>query len=273
MLCFDLDGTMLRSDKTISSYSLGVLKKISEQGVVLVPVTGRHLGGIPDEILNQGVSYAICSNGAGLYDVKNSRAVKEECIPDGIMTELCEIFPELDIMANFFTFENAYSDKRNMDVLNDVDASEPVKNYIRKSRIIVPDVGDFYLSEKPNVQKITANFRKINGIYKNREKLRNILSEYKCLEYVTGGANNIEITAKSATKGKCISCLSEITGIAITETAAIGDTENDISMLKTAGISIAMLNADPEVKSICKFITDYDNDHDGAAKYIEKTFL
>lgn len=273
MLCFDLDGTLLRSDKTISDYSLSILKKISACGTVLVPVTGRHLGGIPEAILQQGVSYAICSNGAGLYDVKNRKPLKEECIPDSIMTELNNIFPELDIMADIFTFENAYSDERNMSILNDVDASDAVKDYIRKSRIIIPDVREFCLRERPAVQKITANFRKINGQYKNRDKLRTVLSEYTCLEFVTGGANNIEITVKSATKGNCITYLSEITGIPLSETAAIGDTENDISMLKTAGISIAMKNADPEVKNICRFITDYDNDNDGAAKFIRKNFL
>lgn len=273
MLCTDLDGTLLRSDKTVSSYSLKILKKAADQGIITVPVTGRHLGGIPSSVIEQGVKYAICSNGAGLYDIANDRIIKEECIPDRIMRELIDLFPELDIMADLFTFENAYSDDRNLDILNDVDASDAVKSYIRSSREIVPDIKQFYIGNKPNVQKITVNFRYINGEYKNREKLRNILSEYKELEYVTGGANNIEITSGAATKGKCITYLSELTGIPLSETAALGDTENDISILNTAGISIAMKNADDEVRKICRFTTDYSNDEDGAAKFIEKLFL
>lgn len=273
MLCTDLDGTMLRSDKTISSFSLSVLKKAADQGIVTVPVTGRHLGGIPESVLEQGVKYAICSNGAGLYDTVNKKVLKEECIPDYVMKELIDVFPELDIMADLFTFEHAYSDMRNMDVLKDVDASEPVKAYIRSSRVITDDIKTFYLENNLHVQKITANFRKTGSDYKNRDRLREILSQYDCLEYVTGGANNIEVTARTATKGNCIKFLSELTGISLAETAAIGDTENDISMLNTAGISIAMLNADREVKEICSSCTDYDNDHDGAAKFIEKMFL
>ncbi|MCQ2464570.1 MAG: Cof-type HAD-IIB family hydrolase [Oscillospiraceae bacterium] len=273
MLCTDLDGTLLRSDKTVSDYSLQTVKKASEQGIVTVPVTGRHLGGIPVSVLEQGVKYAICSNGAGLYDIAGHRPLLENCISDSVMKELLEVFPELDVMADLFTFENAYSDPRSLNVLEDVDASEPVKAYIRSSRVITGDVRDFYYSTNPSVQKITVNFRKINSVYKNRDRLREILSGYDCLEYVTGGANNIEITSKEATKGKCIRYLSEITGISLTETAAIGDTENDLSMLKTAGLSIAMLNADEEVKNICRYTTDYDNDHDGAARFINKMFL
>ena len=84
------------------------MKKAADQGIITVPVTGRHLGGIPGGLTEQGVKYAICSNGAGLYDYENNRIIKEECIPDSVMTELAGIFPELDIMADLFTFANAY---------------------------------------------------------------------------------------------------------------------------------------------------------------------
>ncbi|MBP0962627.1 MAG: HAD hydrolase family protein, partial [Oscillospiraceae bacterium] len=116
--------------------------------------------------------------------------------------------------------------------------------------------------------------RKINGVFKNREVLLSILSKYDDeLVYVTGGANNIEITSKKATKGKCITALSEVTGIPLSEIAALGDTENDLSILETVGVSVAMLNADSNVKELCRFTTELDNDSDGAAKFIEKFIL
>ncbi|MBP1591438.1 MAG: Cof-type HAD-IIB family hydrolase [Oscillospiraceae bacterium] len=274
MICTDLDGTLLRSDKTVSRYSLEVLKKAADKGILTVPVTGRHLGGIPKEILDQGVRYAIFSNGAGLYDLTAGKMLKEECIPERIMTRLTDLFPELDVMSDLFTAENAYTDPRCLDVLNDVDASDAVKAYIRSSRVTVDSITEFYTNRKPNVEKITVNFRKINGRFKNRDTLLSVLAEYdNDLVYVTGGANNIEITSRKATKGKCITALSEVTGIPLSETAALGDTENDLSILKTVGISVAMLNADSNVKELCRFMTDHDNDSDGAAKFIEKMFL
>ena len=274
MICTDLDGTLLRSDKTVSRYSLEVLKKASEKGILIVPVTGRHLGGIPEEILEQGVRYVIFSNGAGLYDLTAGKMLKEECIPENIMDELIPLFPELDVMSDLFTAENAYTDSRCLDVLNDVDASDAVKAYIRSSRVLTDSITEFYTECRPNVEKITVNFRKINGEFKNRDRLLSILKKYdEELVYVTGGANNIEITSKKATKGNCITALSEVTGIPLSETAALGDTENDLSILETVGISTAMSNADENVKKLCRFITDSDNDSDGAAKFIEKMFL
>ncbi len=274
MICTDLDGTLLRSDKAVSRYSLEVLKKASEKGVFIVPVTGRHLGGIPKEILEQGVRYAIFSNGAGLYDLSVGKMLKEECIPESIMAELIPLFPELDVMSDLFTAENAFTDSRCLDVLNDVDASDAVKAYIRNSRVLTDSITEFYTERRPNVEKITVNFRKINGEFKNRDVLLSILKKYdEELVYVTGGANNIEITSKKATKGMCIKTLSEVTGIPLSEIAALGDTENDLSILETVGISTAMLNADRNVKELCRFTTEQDNDSDGAAKFIEKMFL
>ena len=274
MICTDLDGTLLRSDKTVSRYSLEVLKKASEKGILIVPVTGRHLGGIPKEILEQGVRYVIFSNGAGLYDLTAGKMLKEECIPENIMDELIPLFPELDVMSDLFTAENAYTDSRCLDVLNDVDASDAVKAYIRSSRVLTDSITEFYTERRPNVEKITVNFRKINGEFKSRDRLLSILKKYdEELVYVTGGANNIEITSKKATKGNCITALSKVTGIPLSETAALGDTENDLSILETVGISTAMSNADENVKKLCRFITDSDNDSDGAAKFIEKMFL
>ncbi len=273
IICTDLDGTLLRSDKTISDYSVNILKKVALQGFTVIPVTGRHLGGIPEQIKNADISFAICSNGAGLYDIRKKSLIREESLPEEIILKLLDEFIKLDIMADIFTSKHAYTDYRNLDILKDIDASEPVKDYIRKSRVVVDSIKDFYICKKPDVQKLTINFRKTGSIYKGREEIREILSHYDSLEYVTGGANNIEITAKNATKGKCIEYLSDITGVPLSEIAAIGDTENDISMINTAGIGIAMKNADKELKEISKYITEFDNDEDGAARFIDKMIL
>lgn len=271
IFCTDLDGTLLHSDKTISEYSLSVLRKMSENGTIIIPVTGRHLAGIPEDIIKCGVNYAICSNGAGLFDFRKNKYIKEEIVNNQTALKLLDIFEELDIMADIFTSDAAYTDARNLNILNDIDASDAVKNYIKKSRIITESVKNFTINQTPSIHKITINFRKLpDGTLKNREKIKDILSDFSELMSVTGGSNNLEITNCEATKGKCIKFLSELTNIPLSEIAAIGDTENDISILKTVGFSIAMKNADSILKNICKLETEYDNDNDGAAKFMEK---
>lgn len=268
MICTDLDGTLLLSDKTISRYSLSVLREAAAGGTEIVPVTGRHLGGIPKEIAELDINYAVVSNGAGLYDMKNKKWLKEEFIPDHTMDELLEISEELDIMADIFTEKDAYTDSRNLEILKEIDASDAVKNYIRNSRVIVGSIKDFYRDKRPHVQKITMNFRKKGHIYHGKEEIKSILKKHSSLSFVTGGANNIEVTSSSATKGDCIKYLSGVCGISLEEIAGIGDTENDISMLETVGVPAAVENADDAVKKLCRYHMP-SNDENGAAFFID----
>ena len=77
----------------------------------------------------------------------------------------------------------------------------------------------------------------------------------------------VEIITKGINKGLAISWLCKKYGISTDEAIAIGDSENDIAMIKTAGLGVAMGNAMPKVKQIADFIAD-TNDSDGVAKVI-----
>lgn len=269
IICTDLDGTLLRSDKTISEFSINTLRKLISDGLEIIPVTGRHFGGVPKEILSLDINYAICANGAYLYDIKNRKALKIEIIDRTFLDGIVKLCEKYEIMSDVFSDVYAYTDNRCLDVLEDVDASDAVKNYIKSSRKIVPDIGDFIRETEPDILKITMNFRYTDGVYKNRDKMLEYLKSNPELTAVTGGANNIEVTSSKATKGKCIKFISEYLSVPLSDFFAIGDTENDISMLETVENSCAMKNAPESIKKICKYTTSEDNDSDGAVKMME----
>ena len=79
----DMDGTLLHDDKSISDYTLDVLRRIVKKGVILVPASGRPIGGMKEAVLNNvdGIQYAICSNGAMLMDVPEEKSICETGIP------------------------------------------------------------------------------------------------------------------------------------------------------------------------------------------------
>ena len=81
----------------------------------------------------------------------------------------------------------------------------------------------------------------------------------------------LEISAGGVSKGNSLLELSEYLGIGIENIMAFGDGENDISMIKTAGIGIAMSNAGPEVKSAADIVTS-SNNNDGVAEVLEEFF-
>ena len=81
--------------------------------------------------------------------------------------------------------------------------------------------------------------------------------------------NNIELNLASANKGAALEALCRHLGVAMEETVAFGDGTNDLTMLRAAGLGVAMANAAPEVKAAADRVTD-DNEHAGVAKVINE---
>ena len=85
---------------------------------------------------------------------------------------------------------------------------------------------------------------------------------------VCGGYHNLEFTRADVNKGVALHALAKILSIDPDETMAIGDTENDLAIIKAAGIGVAMGNATPAVKAQADYMTD-DNESDGVATAME----
>ena len=82
----------------------------------------------------------------------------------------------------------------------------------------------------------------------------------------------LEIQTAGVSKGEALKDIAKLENIELSETAAIGDGENDISMIQAAGTGVAMGNASDEIKAVAKYHTT-DNDHDGVARAIERFVL
>ena len=239
----DMDGTLLHDDKSISDYTLDVLRKIVKKGVILVPASGRPIGGMKEAVLNNvdGIQYAICSNGAMLMDVPEEKSICET----GISTEKAveaiaylEQFPmAVYVHTDRGTFRAEGWEKTGL--------SEKYP-YIRFSEGNVKDLGEFLR---------TSGGSPIPGIV-----------------FLRTGDGIIELNSIHASKGNALCTLCKKLGISMENVLAIGDNENDISMLQAAGISAAMENAEDDVKQAAKFVAGH-NEEDGAAHFLEEWVL
>ena len=82
MIGFDLDGTLLNSNKEISDYTRDVMREAVEQGVIILPATGRPLTGIPKPVMAlPGIRYAVTANGARVVDVQENKVLHEALLP------------------------------------------------------------------------------------------------------------------------------------------------------------------------------------------------
>lgn len=98
-----------------------------------------------------------------------------------------------------------------------------------------------------------------------------MIADLNGLEVSKSWENNLEIMAKDISKGNALSILANIYGYDMSEVLALGDQQNDISMIEKAGMGVAMDNADEYVKSRADFITE-SNDLDGVANAIMNLF-
>ena len=267
IIALDLDGTLLDSNKKLSEKNYAALQKAAEAGIEIVPTTGRFYGALPESIKNLPfLHYAITINGAQAVDVRSGEVVYSAELPWQQTVELMELFDTLPVIYDCYQENEAYMPAAQKALINEI---APDKHYIKMLHELRQPVEDLksYLSEKKKgVQKVQF-FTKDIAL---RDKLLNELPQkYDDLSVTCSLVNNLEINQIHANKGEALAALARHLNLPETATMSFGDGLNDISMLKSAGIGVAMANA----VQLCKEIADYvtlSNDEDGVAAAIEK---
>lgn len=270
MIGFDLDGTLLNSNKEISDYTRDVIREAVEQGVIILPATGRPLTGIPKPVMAlPGIRYAVTANGARVVDVQENKVLHEALLPYEKGKELLEIFAKYDTYREVYCEGFGYATADMVERIEEYMPIKPMIEYMRTTRRRVPDVEAMFHEKKMAVDKLQALFR-------DTETRDLAMKEVK--EKVHGAAitsalgNNIEANGEDAQKGIALLKLGEILGIKKDEIMAFGDGSNDMDMIRRVGFGVAMENGIDEIKEAVDYIT-VTNDEHGVAKAIEKFVL
>ena len=266
MIAFDLDGTLLRSDKTISPRTMNALLAAQEKGVMLVPSTGRLLRSLPEPLLDKSLTrYFILVNGAQVYDSHEDRTLlREELTPQQTMRML-HFLKEHNVLRGVYIDGLGHMSREDFAEIDAVAATPATAALMRRSYITDDDL-EAATAQYDSAQKIIAFFRNPDD---KQTILREITSRFPGYAVSSSLGNNIEINAKNATKGIALRFLCEKIGVPIGQCMAFGDGTNDYAMLRAAGLGVAMGNASPEVQSCADEVTQ-TNDDDGVARMIER---
>lgn len=262
LIALDLDGTLLDSDKRLSEENRAALERAAGEGIEIVPATGRFYLGMPQIIRDLPfVRYVISINGAQVYDTVGEKTVCGSEIPWERAVQVMERLDELDVIYDCYQDGWGRMTQRHYDDAQKYAANIHSLEMIKKLRTPVPELKAYLKEKASGVQKIQAFFRDTEL----REKmLKQLPTEFPDLVVTTSIVNNIEINSREATKGVAIKRLAAYLGIDIGETMAFGDDFNDITMLKAAGIGVAMGNSNDEVKKAADRVTA-DCDSSGVA--------
>ena len=266
---FDLDGTLLNSEKHIAEHTREVLTRAVEQGIWILPVTGRPLGGLPKEVVEfPGVQYAITANGARIMETQTGGCLYERLVPVKTAEQIMEIFSDYDALREVYYGGKRYAEAEEFSRVGEYMRSPQMAAYVRATRTPVPDILQLIREKGQDTDKVQGVFK----IDEERTEARKRLETVEGIEVTGALSNNIEVNAAGVDKGNAILWFADHLGIPHEEVAGFGDGNNDIQLLKKAGIGVAMANATDQVKAVSDYITG-TNDEDGVATFIEKYIL
>lgn len=267
LMAFDLDGTLLNEEKQISKRSYNALEAAGKAGIEIVPATGRLYKGLPAELKALPfLRYVIAGNGAAVLEEPGDKLIYQADLSLEMADRILSYLEGFPVLYCCFSKNRALI---NRIFYEQMERYMP-NPYIRKQMLAMYEpVEDFRrkLWEKGgDIQKIQLLFQDLELRKKMLEELPELFSG---IAVSSSLENNIEINHKNANKGAGLKALCSHLGITLSECMAFGDGTNDISMLKMAGIGIAMGNAEMAVKRIADHVA-LTNVKDGVAVEIER---
>ncbi|HWQ57445.1 MAG TPA: Cof-type HAD-IIB family hydrolase [Clostridia bacterium] len=268
LIALDMDGTLLTDRKTVSPRSLRAIRTALERGVTVAPTSGRNLETLPRELLEiPEIRYVITCNGARIWDRHSGAAIYERLIPLPTVLELMDRLKGYECVVEASVADRLYISFR--DAKRELLYVPPeLRKYLKQLRWETEDVRDLLIEKGLDVDKMLV----YTPDEEEQERVRRILAGRRDLAVSFSVKNNLEINADGSSKGDGLCELARRLGIEKSEIMACGDSGNDLSMLETAGFSVAMGNAVPEAKKRADVVT-LTNNEDGVAAAIEQYVL
>lgn len=273
LLALDVDGTLFNTDGKVTKASIEAIKKAQEKGVQVVLASGRDYEALPwNQLKEVPIDYVITSNGSAVYRTKDRKCLKEECLDKEKMIPLFEFILSKKVYLSVFIDGRNYTPTQCFPYVEHMPLPEYVKGLLSNKGNRMEDIIGYLKEHDAKIQKATLNFQYLDGEYFNREEVKERLEACPDINLVDGGFSNLEFTKTGVSKATGLCMITEYLDIPVESVLAVGDSENDVEMLQTAGCGVAMGNALDHVKAVADDIT-LTNDQEGVAAVIEKYIL
>lgn len=265
LITIDIDDTLVNTAKQVTPRVKAALNEATAQGVKVVLTTGRPLPGVQEYLDELGLNnrddqYAVTYNGGVVQTTSGKALGGQELSYDDYLT-LREVANDLGAYLQVETLDAAYTTD---DTINYWASRE---NFLIKMPLHVTDMAEM----DPNDHYVKFMFI---GDEADVDRWREALPQAIRDKYyiVKSTPQHLEFMHKDAAKGSGLLALAELLGIDRSETMALGDQQNDLTMIEAAGLGVAMGNAVPEVKAIADVETTTQNE-DGVGVAVEKWVL
>lgn len=254
LFCTDLDGTLYKNDKTVSKQNLDAIEYFKSEGGLFTFITGRPSLISKDvwNIIKPNAPFG-CFNGAAIYDAVQSKYIWNMWLPTAageLVQAVEEQMPQMGIQLNTNDALYFYKDNAAMQRFRDLTGCD--------------NIYSDYESIKNSIIKVLFAHTDTAQI----DALATLLHSHNRageFDFIRSEKTLYEILPKGASKGGALCKMAELLNIDMKNTIAVGDYNNDVSMIKAAGVGFAVANAVPEAKAVADYITVSNEEHAIAA--------
>ena len=259
-IALDLDGTLTSHEKVVTPKTREALLKAASEGAVIILASGRPTYGIEPVAecleLNKQGGYILSYNGGNIVNAKTGEKLFSQFLPD-------EVIPELYAYAE----ENGHAllGYAGNEIITEMPDDQYVKEESRINKMNIRKVDNLFESLEPHPTKLLMTGDP-TLMLKAEEKLVEKLGDR--MDIFRSAPFFLELVPKGIDKAKSLSRLLTKINLTPADMIAFGDGYNDLSMLKLAGMGVAMENAAPEVRAEADYVT-LSNEEDGVAAALE----
>ena len=262
VLFFDLDGTLLNDEKTISPRTRAALEACVRKGHVFVISSGRAYSSIIQIVKRLGLencSPLISSfNGSQIYQLKNREMLHSAKLSLDIIAKIRDLAKAMGLHLQSYSDTKVLTESINKNVTFYCE-------YVKNDYELLPDIAEEGLE----------SYKLLAIDLDNRELLENFRSKVEelCAGQVQCFFSNdwfLEILPYGTTKGTALRFVCDYANIDLKYSYAFADAENDLPMLEAAAYPTVLLNGISQAKAAARFITFTDNNHEGLAPFLEK---
>ena len=267
LIALDVDGTLLNSGLELTPGNRDAIRRAAEAGKVVALSTGRCLSEIRGVVADvPEIRYMVCENGSCVYDRKYDHTIHVAPIPPEEVRYILDILRGERVATQVFHENQSYFDQPD-ERFAEACGVGVYRETFRRTAVFDVKLFDDYGTRPFRIEKMNLYFEEADA----QERVHALLAA-KPLKLAPSFGYMLEVVSEHADKGHGLRELCAHLRIPVEASIAVGDSMNDVEILRAAGFSVAMGNACPEAKQAAHAVAP-DCDHDGVAWVIENYLL
>ena len=261
LIALDLDDTLLNDDRQITDLTVRALQECAQKGIYVVLCSGRAENAILPFVRRLQIAglqtgrYLIAINGCSVFDLHKRQNIFCRKVDPDLLLRANELAEAAGLFSEVYTPDTIYYRKETEWTKLDVDLCGlkgqevlDYENFLKQgfTKMLIPGQPEELL----RLQEI------LRGEFKERAVI------------FTSKPYFLEFLPPSCGKGEAVSWLANELNIPMQKTMGFGDSMNDESLIRMTGYGVAMCNGLDAIKQIARFVTDFDNNHDGIGHFL-----